>query len=248
MPYAAMTLDIDWAPDWCIQMCAEILIKNNCKATFFVTHKSPILKYLEKEPLFELGIHPNFLQNSTHGNTVESVLNHCMEIVPQAVSMRTHALMMSTPIMATVGDKYKQIKTDVSALFFGQEGLAPQDDFFGIDKRKLTRLPFCWEDDVNAEHPQKNWGAPTKLDGKYLNIYSFHPVLIALNITSCSTYLTLKQSLNGKPLQECTESDFPTETSAKGCLNFFKNISKLISEEGSFTIDEITTKHQSQKA
>ena len=59
---AALTFDIDWAPDWMIEEVASILIEHNVKTTWFVTHASPAIDKLRQMPeLFELGIHPNRL-------------------------------------------------------------------------------------------------------------------------------------------------------------------------------------------
>jgi len=83
----AITLDVDWAPDFVIEDVAELLINSSVRATWFVTHASSAIDDLRKRPdLFELGIHPNFLPGSTQGADVDSVLNHCMSLVPDAVS------------------------------------------------------------------------------------------------------------------------------------------------------------------
>ena len=43
-----ITLDIDWAPDFMINFVKDILIENNVKATWFITHNSNYVKELEK--------------------------------------------------------------------------------------------------------------------------------------------------------------------------------------------------------
>ena len=93
VPSLAITLDIDWAPDHVIDRIAAQLIDARVRATWFVTHQSPAIDRLRARPdLFELGIHPNFLNQSTHGETPAEVLAHCMALVPDARSMRTHSL------------------------------------------------------------------------------------------------------------------------------------------------------------
>lgn len=241
----AITLDVDWAPDWCIEICAEILDKNNCKATFFITHQSPILESLESNSLFELGIHPNFLSNSSHGDDEDSILDHVLSVVPEAKSMRTHALVMSTPLLAKIGDNYEQIKTDVSALFFGQQNLQPQHEYFGAKRRKLTRLPYRWEDGVNADHPNRSWELPTVADfGTGLNIFNFHPVIIALNTTTLDSYIRLKSNLNGIPLDQAPESFFDVEKDPKGCKAYFEALCRLSDNAQALTIDELSASVQ----
>ena len=92
-----LTFDIDWAPDWMIEQIAQVLIEKSVKSTWFVTHQSKAIEKLRQyDDLFELGIHPNLLNGSTHGKTEDDVLTHLKQIVPEAVSMRTHGLYQTT--------------------------------------------------------------------------------------------------------------------------------------------------------
>lgn len=47
---ALLTLDIDWAPDFIIDEVVSILVKNNVKATWFITHNSPAIDRLRLFP------------------------------------------------------------------------------------------------------------------------------------------------------------------------------------------------------
>ncbi len=111
---AAITFDIDWAPDFAIEMCANICQDNGVGATFFATHASPILASIASRPGFEIGIHPNFLENSSHGRLPTDVMAFCMDIVPDAKCMRTHSLVQSSPILGMIADEYPQIEIDAS--------------------------------------------------------------------------------------------------------------------------------------
>ena len=82
-----ITLDVDWAPDFMINFVKDILIENNVKATWFITHNSDYVKELEKTDRFELGIHPNFSNDSTQGNNAEDILSNLKKIVPTAKSV-----------------------------------------------------------------------------------------------------------------------------------------------------------------
>ena len=100
MELMALTIDIDWAPDFMIDFAAEALAARRVCATWFVTHSSPAVDRLRQHPkLFELGIHPNFQPGSTHGKEWAEVLDHCMGLVPDATSMRTHDLFQSTKLL-----------------------------------------------------------------------------------------------------------------------------------------------------
>ena len=102
-----LTIDVDWSPDCVIDYVANILIEREVKATWFVTHQSEAIERSHKHStLFELGIHPNMLAGSTHGQNEDEVLAHLCEIVPNAVSMRTHGLYQSSRWLAKAALEY----------------------------------------------------------------------------------------------------------------------------------------------
>lgn len=91
-----ITLDCNWAPDFVIEDITNRLSDKKIKATWFITNKSPILKKLKKNKLFELGIHPNFLPNSTQGKNFDQIMKNLKNIIPTAKTIRTHGLLQST--------------------------------------------------------------------------------------------------------------------------------------------------------
>ena len=56
-----LTFDIDWAPDFAILYCLELLDDAKCKATFFATHSTSLNQEIVNRG-HDLGIHPNFLK------------------------------------------------------------------------------------------------------------------------------------------------------------------------------------------
>lgn len=196
-----ITLDIDWAPDFVIDFVADLFIENNIKATWFVTHQSKSIERLASYPdIFELGIHPNFLPGSSHGNTTDEVLNHCMKLVPNARSMRTHALVQSTFILSRTTE-ITPIKYDVSLYLGYHPNLQHVDFFWGSTNGScLKRLPYNWEDDFEMEHPHSNWKGNNILNVNGIKVFDFHPIHIYLNSSRFETYLGLKKqypSING---------------------------------------------------
>ncbi len=98
----AITLDIDWAPDWAIDYVASILIEEQVKATWFVRHDSPVIQRLKSEPLFELGLHPNFAEGSTQGPNPTTIMQTLTTILPEARLIRMHGLYQSSSLLATL--------------------------------------------------------------------------------------------------------------------------------------------------
>ena len=196
---AAITFDVDWAPDCAIELTASILIEHGIKSTWFVTHQSPAIEKLRTRPeLFELGIHPNFMQGSSHGEQPSAVLDHCMALVPDAVSMRSHGLMLSSNLLEIIIST-TPILLDLSIFLPLAQNLEAVEYWrFG---RPLTRVPYVWEDDYimgldrRQSHGLDNiWDAnAVLLKGRGIKIFNFHPIHVFLNSSSVQGYDALKR-------------------------------------------------------
>ena len=163
-----LTFDVDWAPDYVIDYVAEKLIKLKIKSTWFITHNSSSIQKLSNNPLFEIGLHPNFHINSTQGKGIENILKNLKKICGNAKSIRTHGLLQSSEIFLKF-NKYG-IQNDVSILFSNQPHIMPHySKFF-----KITRIPYYWEDDVEMEE-EYLWSLSNSfLHGDGLKIFNFH--------------------------------------------------------------------------
>jgi hypothetical protein len=226
----AITFDIDWAPDFAIDWAADRLIEQGVRATWFVTHSSPAVDRLRNRPdLFELGIHPNLLPGSTHGARMEDVLRHCLELVPEARSMRTHSLVQSSPLLAHVIAE-TSIETDVSLFIPGHPGLQPVR--YHLGGKMLVRIPYFWEDDFEMECPDPDWDlGPRATYGTGIRIFNFHPIHIYLNGASLAPYAAVKQTV--RSLQECCEEDLaPHVRSAPGTQTAFVTLVQYLAGAG----------------
>jgi len=188
----ALTLDVDWAPDFMIDFAAQILSEHQVRATWFITHDSPALGRLRSQPeLFELGIHPNFFPGSTHGDSPGAVLRHCLDLVPEAVSLRTHGLLQSTSLLGQVMSE-TGITTDASLFLPHANDVRPLD--YQWERKSMMRVPHFWEDDFEMERSVACWSlAPLLAENKGLKVFDFHPVHIYLNSSTTAAYRQLKQ-------------------------------------------------------
>lgn len=187
-----ITIDTDWAPDFTIDQAARVLIDHGVRATWFITHSSPAIERLRQHPeLFELGIHPNFLPGSSHGQTVDAVLRHCFELVPDATSLRTHALVQSTPLLNQIVME-TAVTTDVSLFLSHAPSLCPVE--YRWAGRSLLRIPYFWEDDFEMERAEPCWSlGPLLESGPGLKVFDFHPIHIYLNSAEMAPYQALKR-------------------------------------------------------
>lgn len=193
-PRFVLTLDIDWAPDFMIEAALATLRRHRLPATLFVTHDSPLLSVLRAHPdPFELGVHPNFLPGSSHGETPRQVLAFVRRLLPAARSMRTHALHQSSPLLALASAEFG-LRTDASLLLPGARHLAPHAVHYDHDATPLVRVPACFEDDEHACRPGTTWRLrELRLGTPGLKVMTFHPALIYLNSADLHGYRALKR-------------------------------------------------------
>ena len=187
-----LTFDVDWAPDFILDDMRELLTANGVRATWFVTHASPAIDRLRRNPeLFELAIHPNFSPTGSHGATPEEVIRHCMRLVPEAFSVRTHGLVQSTHLLWLI-QREQAILADCSLYLPGQSHIQPfaQNGPGG----PLLRLPYIWEDDFEFCAPDPTWTLDRLgVDRPGLKILDLHPIHVHLNSSGLEPYAEVKK-------------------------------------------------------
>ncbi|MEA2193854.1 MAG: hypothetical protein QOG42_288 [Solirubrobacteraceae bacterium] len=235
-----LTFDIDWAADFMIDAIADELIEREVRATWLVTHASPAIDRLRERPdLFELGIHPNFLEGSSHGSTVAEVLDTCMALVPEATTMRSHALLQSSLILSHVIE-FTQIRCDSSIMLPGAPNLAPVG--FPHAEGPLVRVPYFWEDDIEMVRPTPRWRLGENGDAPGLRVYDFHPALVFLNATDTGPYRTLKALGPLATVSEERAADFVH--GGEGPRTLFLEIAERPAEGGSRTLRDVAAAHR----
>ncbi len=181
-----VTMDMDWANDGVLADTVTLAEKLNIPVMLFVTHDTPMLSKLRAHPLFDLGIHPNFLPQ-LNGQAVKSfqeTLREMLELVPEAKVVRCHALADATPILTTA--RAMGFLADMNLFIPLSSGISlhPFRHFSG-----LKRLPFFYEDDAWALEPD----APSPEhhlsdDEASLKIFNFHPIHLFLNTENMDRY------------------------------------------------------------
>jgi hypothetical protein len=166
-----ITIDVDWATDAQIDAVAERLAAAGVPATWFITHASPALERLRAHPAFELGIHPNYRPDSTQGSTPAEVLDHVIELVPDAVSARSHAVVQSARLLHLLVER-TPVRIDSSTFLPGMPHVRPVPQI--TPHGTLVRVPYVWGDDY-----QPVWSLPTDWDELLarpgLQVVDFHP-------------------------------------------------------------------------
>lgn len=226
-----LTIDTDWAPDCAIEAVADALLKKGIKATWFITHDSPYIRKLFKhDELFEFGLHPNFLPESTQGKDEDEVMDFLRGILPDSRILRTHALYQSSRLLASLVKNF-DIEIDVSLFLPRASGITPHMLYFNGCKKGLLRIPYFWEDDVEMCDPGKSWDFS---DRKYhlpgLKIFDFHPMYIYLNSDNMKNYEELKKKGFLSSLEEKNIEPF-VNSKKGGTRNLFDSFTDYIAKE-----------------
>ena len=197
-----LTFDQDWAPEWATNEVVAALSRAQMRGTFFVTHACAALARLKAVGV-ELGWHPNFLAGSSHGGSIDDVLGTMQSLVPDAQGARAHCLIRGTPYL----NAYQRLGLiyDASDLHDRVAHLKPFVSWTG-----LVRIPIFFEDDVHLERGLTCDLTSTGIKLEGLKVYSFHPVLLALNACSLEAYQDHKAELTrkGVGLTDASPSDF----------------------------------------
>jgi hypothetical protein len=235
----AITLDIDWAPEWAIDFVANVMIEEQVKATWFVTHDSPAVRKLQSYKKFEIGLHPNFRQGTTQGTTPQGIMTYLTTAFPDCRIVRTHGLVQSTELLAFLVNDFG-IEVDVSLLLVNTPDIVPHRIYFAKGKKPLVRVPFFWEDDIEGNQPHPSWSLESpRYCCNGLKIFNFHPLHIVLNSADNRNYKRLKKQ---KKIQELTLSEIESYIhSGNGVGKLFKDLVQHISqrEGGGLKISEI---------
>jgi SAM-dependent methyltransferase len=187
-PVFALTSDIDWASEACIEDLLQILDRFEIKPVLMATHKSTIVSERAAEGKIELGLHPNFLPGSSHGSSADEVVRHISELFPNATTFRSHSFVDSSHIAARMVER--GLRYDSNLCLYMQENLFPLRHQSG-----LLRFPVFWEDDVHWTH-SGSWRVDDVIEHFLqpgLKVLNFHPFAVALNIPDAGFYAANKR-------------------------------------------------------
>lgn len=191
-----LTFDIDWAHDDVLSTTIDDVERAGVRATWFVTHETPLLARLRENPDFELGIHPNFnfllAGDARNGATAEAVIDEMLRIVPEATAVRSHSTLVSTPLLALFAKRGLRYDCNTFIPHFTGIDLRPWTNWTG-----MTMVPYFWEDDVAfLGADAADTAGLCALPG--LRVFDFHPVHVYLNTEHVSRYDTARPDL-GRP-------------------------------------------------
>jgi hypothetical protein len=181
-----LTLDIDWAHDTVIRDAIDLIEGFDVPATWFITHDTPMVARLRSNPRFELGIHPNFNWlldgDPRNGANAEEVVDRLLLLVPEARSVRSHAMTQSSNLISMF--RKKGLTHDANHFIPEQSGIELKPWRHWGD---VVKVPYFWEDDVHCLSAQ-NSSIGELVARPGLRVFDFHPIHIFLNTEDMARY------------------------------------------------------------
>lgn len=191
-----LTFDVDWAHDEVISDVVDLLESYDVPATWFVTHKSPVLDRLRANPKFELGIHPNFnflLEgDSRNGRNASEVVDRLLEFVPGCKSIRSHSICQSSRLTNLFQERGMEFESNDYMSFTQAFEIKPWTAESG-----MIKVPYFFSDELTCLSDScLSMNDLAKFPG--LKIFDFHPIHVYLNTESLDRY-TRTRSLHKDP-------------------------------------------------
>lgn len=186
-----ITMDTDWAPDFVVQSVLQALALKRLNATVFCTDSMNI-DFFEN---IEYGIHPNFMGDSTQGHSEDEILQHLLNLYPEAKGIRTHRLYYHSGLNTKFLDH--GLKYD-SSIFL------PFHPHIQSVKTGIIRFPYFWSDNIHiCENMRFDILKIPNFDSPGLKIFDFHPIHIYLNTNDMNYYRRILSEIGS--LRECSE-------------------------------------------
>jgi len=190
-PIFCFTSDLDWAPESMIDETIRIFKDNKVPLTPFVTHVSDaVKKYYRGSKSKYVGLHPNFVFDTTHGKNIDDIIENSRNLWPTATSFRSHYYVDS--LFITQKFYNEGFKYDSNACLFLQSNITPQSLVTG-----LLRFPVFFEDIIYADRIGCSDFSRLKqnLFTGGLKIFNFHPIHVCINTPNIKHYVANKEEI-----------------------------------------------------
>lgn len=192
VPVFCFTSDIDWASEDVMHEYFNIIDDLDIPLTLFVTHHSNWINTYFKNGKIERGIHPNFMNGSSHGANYKEIIETCIRFAPEAYGFRSHRAYEVTDVTHLLKNDYnfKYVSHQITVF---QQFVRPV-----LHESGLIGFPVFFEDGTHLYNK-------LELDIKtYLNYFtkpgikviSFHPMNFVFNSHTLYFMRSIKNSLS----------------------------------------------------
>ncbi|HQH49987.1 MAG TPA: hypothetical protein PLA08_01115 [Candidatus Cloacimonadota bacterium] len=105
-PVFCFTSDVDWASEAVLEEYLAVVSDLDVHPTLFVTHRSDEVEKYYLAGKIDRGLHPNFMNGSSHGNSFDEVAETCVQFAPEAYGFRSHRAFDVTDVTHLMFNKY----------------------------------------------------------------------------------------------------------------------------------------------
>lgn len=190
-PQFCFTGDLDWAPESMVNKIISFFDKEGIPFTPFVTHSSESIKRNYKDTKDKyVGLHPNFVFNTTHGKNIGEIVSNCIQFWPTAKCFRSHYYVDS--LLINQHFYSRGFKYDSNLCLLLKEKIVPQSLVSG-----LLRFPVFFEDILYVDKIgvyDLEYIKNRLLSGG-LKIFNVHPVHFCINTPTVEHYTKNKHEL-----------------------------------------------------
>lgn len=220
------TVDVEWSPEWAIEKTLDLFASYDVPLTPFITHDSPSIKnyFGTKEKTHYVGLHPNFLPGSSHGNNHTEVIDHVINLWPESRFFRSHSFYDNSRITHELVNR--GFLFDSNLCLYLQPYSVPL-----LHQSGLIRFPVFWEEDIHWSRAQfefKGSHLRRNLDMPGLQVFNVHPLSVALNIPNDKYYVDHKFLYQQKEMPEDFDKYY---YKGKGTKNFLEEVIIYLKDE-----------------
>lgn len=199
-PVFCFTSDIDWASEAVMEEYFNILNPHDLKPTLFVTHESKLIEENFKAGKLDRGIHPNFLADSSHGDSFKEVIDNVLKFSPEAKGFRSHRLFDVTDIT-------HMLTNDYGFKYNSNLGTILQTESYPIlHESGLLHYPIFFEDGTHLYNKLnldfKVYEAQFRTPG--IKIISYHPMNFVFNSPNMPYMRNIKDSISREEYNNIT--------------------------------------------
>lgn len=231
-----ITIDIDWACEAAIEKTLGFFYDLNIKPTVFSTHNSRILETQMSN--IEVGLHPYFGHDSSHGTTIKEVVNYVITLPHNIPAFRCHRFAhcnLSNQAMLEAGMLLSSnVCTDLEIVpaFHNRFGLLEVPIFMEDGGYLWRQHPLYLTD--KTEQLIKN-------DGR--KVLLIHPMHFAINTPNFNYMYDIKQSVSRFQWNNLTHNKLKQLSwTGRGIRDVVQDIIKLGTDFA--TLGDILTSHQ----
>lgn len=224
MSKLVITVDTDWAPEIAIEETIEFLLQNSICPTVFITHRS---KYIEANMYqLEVGLHPYFAPDSSHGSTIDDVVQHITSLPHNFLGYRCHRFATCNSSAQAMVDAGMKISSNVCT---DLDYIRPFKNRYG-----LIEIPIFLEDGgyLWRQHALTVSSHFKKLFlSEGTKIILIHPMHFAINTPHFDYMYQIKQSIHRNEWKNMTIKTLnQLRWKGLGIRDFLKELIQLSSQ------------------